>query len=283
MINLVNVFVKYTKEFYALSNINLTANRGQVVALFGPKDSGKTCLIRVLTGLEKVEKGEVYIKDIPINKIDFKTDISAGYIPYKANFFDKKTVYDNLKYVLDIRNFEKSVITEKINQAIIDFRLEQIVNQKIYKLSLYQKYLVSIARLSFRKLDLVLIDNIFEELSEQETIELLTLIKKYFINSNTLVLFSTSNLTLAKTIASNVYYLEYGAIVKEDNLEDTFEKRLAKEVSLLEEQVEEQVKIKKNNKTAKSKNAKSSSKPKTEKSKKTQNKNIKKDNIKNNK
>lgn len=268
MINLVNVFVKYTKEFYALSNINLTASRGQVVALFGPKDSGKTCLIRVLTGLEKVEKGEVYIKDIPINKIDFKTDISAGYIPYKANFFDKKTVYDNLKYVLDIRNFEKSVITEKINQAIIDFRLEQIVNQKIYKLSLYQKYLVSIARLSFRKLDLVLIDNIFEELSEQETIELLTLIKKYFINSNTLVLFSTSNLTLAKTIASNVYYLEYGAIVKEENLEDTFEKRLAKEVSLLEEQVEEQVKIKKNNKTAKSKNAKSSSKQKTEKSKK---------------
>lgn len=253
MINLVNVFVKYTKEFYALSNINLNATRGEVIALVGPKDSGKTCLIRVLTGLEKVEKGEVYIKDIPINKIDFKTDISLGYIPYKANFFDKKSVYDNLKYVLEIRKLEESTITEKINQAIIDFRLEQIVNQKVFKLSLYQKYLVSIARLSLRKLDIVLIDNIFEELSEQENIELLTLFKKYFINNNTLVLFATSSELIAKSIASKLYFLEYGAITREEDLQKSFASRISKEVTLQEE-LEDSSKINQNdNKTKKDK------------------------------
>jgi len=107
MISFVNVFVKYTKEFYALSSVNLKADKGEVVALVGPKDSGKTCLLRLLAGLEKPDKGEIYIKDIPVEKIDYQTDVSMGYIPYKANFFDKKSVYDNLKYVLDIRKTDK--------------------------------------------------------------------------------------------------------------------------------------------------------------------------------
>lgn len=215
MISFVNVFVKYTKEFYALSSVNLKADKGEVVALVGPKDSGKTCLLRLLAGLEKPDKGEIYIKDIPVEKIDYQTDVSMGYIPYKANFFDKKSVYDNLKYVLDIRKTDKNVLEENINKAIIDFKLESIVDQKIYKLSLFQKYLVSIARLSFRKLDIVLIDNIFEELDATETKELIRLFKKYFINKNTLVLIATSDEKIAKSVATRKVYLEYGAITKE--------------------------------------------------------------------
>lgn len=215
MISFVNVFVKYTKEFYALSNVSLTANKGEVVCLLGPKDSGKTCLLRLLAGLEKADKGEIYVKDIPIEKIDYKSDISMGYIPYKANFFDKKTVYENLKYVLDIRNVDKNALEETINKAIIDFRLESIADQKIYKLSLFQKYLASIARLSFRKLDVVLIDNIFEELDPAETKELIKLFKKYFVNKNTVVLLATSDENIAKSIATRTVCLEYGVITKE--------------------------------------------------------------------
>ena len=215
MISFVNVFVKYTKEFFALANVSFRAESGEVVALLGPKDSGKTCFLRLLAGLEKQDKGEIYVKDIPIEKIDYQSDISMGYIPYKANFFDKKSVYDNLKYVLEIRKTDKGVLEETINKAIIDFRLESIADEKVYKLSLFQKYLVSIARLSFRKLDIVLIDNIFEELSAQENKELLKLFKKYFVNKNTLVLVATSDEKIAKSIATRVVNLEYGVITKE--------------------------------------------------------------------
>ena len=212
MISFKNVFVKYTKEFYALSNISFNVNRGEVVALLGPQDSGKTCLLRLLAGLEKVDSGEIYINDIPVEKIDYKNDISVGFIPYKAIFFEKKTVYDNLKYVLDFRKTNHEQKEKEINKVIIDFKLEDIVEEKVYKLSLYQKYLISVARLTFRKLDLVLIDNIFEELTENETKELIKLFKKYFINKNSLVLVATSDENLAKKIASRIINLEYGAI-----------------------------------------------------------------------
>ncbi len=214
MISFVNVFKKYTKEYFALSNINFKFERGDVVALLGPEESGKTCILRILAGLESPDKGEVYIKNIPLLNVDRSADISMGYIPYKASFFDKRTVHDNLKFVLDIRKTEKSVAVDNVNKAIIDFRLEGIAQERIYKLSLFQKYLVSIARLSFRKLDVVLIDNIFEELSMAETKELVKFFKKYFIKPNTLVIIATSDEKFAHSIATTVVHLNYGVIDK---------------------------------------------------------------------
>lgn len=218
MISFSNVFVKYTKEFYALSNINFEADKGEVVALIGPKDSGKTCMLRLLAGLEKQDRGEVYIKNIPLEKVDYSVDVSVGYIPYKASFLDKKSVYDNLKYILEVRKTDKSLLEENINQAIINFKLESIAQEKVYKLSLYEKYLVSVARLSFRnQLDLVLIDNIFEELSPNETKELIKLFKKYFAKSSTLLIIATSDEQIANSIATKKVFLKYGTIDKVEN------------------------------------------------------------------
>jgi ABC-type multidrug transport system ATPase subunit len=216
MISFVNVYKKYTKEFFALSNVSFKFEKGEVVALVGPVDSGKTCILRILAGIETPDKGEVYIKNIPVQKVDYLSDVSMGYIPYKANFFDKKTVYDNLKYVLNIRKIEKNVVEEKVNDAIIDFRLEGIAQQKVFKLSLFQKYVVSVARLSFRKLDVVLIDNIFEELTPTENKELIKLFKKYFVKPNTLVIIATSDGKLARSIATRVVHINYGVIDKID-------------------------------------------------------------------
>lgn len=218
MISFVNVFVKYTKEFYALSNVNLKFEEGEVVSLLGPVDSGKTCFLRLLAGLENPDKGEIYINDIPVKKIDYKTDISMGYIPYKANFFEKKSVYDNLKYVLDIRKTSHVQIEEEINKAVINFKLERLIEQKVYKLSLFEKYLVSVARLSFRKLDVVLIDNIFEELTKEQTKEFLKLVKKYFVNKNSIVILATSNEKIAKELSNRIITLDYGVITKDEKV-----------------------------------------------------------------
>lgn len=216
MISLAGVYKKYTREYYALSNITFEVGRGEIVALVGPKDSGKTCIMRILAGIEKPDKGEVYIKNFSLDKIDYSLDVAMGYLPYKTIFFEKKTVYDNLKYVLEIRKTDKSLIEDKINQAVIDFRLESIINTKVEKLSNFERYLVSIARLSFRKLEIVLIDNIFEELTSSQIKELFRLFKKYFFKPNTTVLLATSDENMARSITNHIIFLKYGAIEKEE-------------------------------------------------------------------
>lgn len=214
MIVFSNVFLKYTKEFYALNDVSFKAEKNQVIALYGPVDSGKTCILRILAGLEKQTKGEVYLKDIPIEKVDYLNDVSMGYIPYKSNFFEKKTVYDNLKYVLKIRGISEAEQEAMINKALIDFRIENLKDEKVYRLSLYQKYLLSVVRLSFRKLEVVLIDNIFEELQPEEKKKLLSLFKKQFVKNGSVVIYATSDEEIAKSISTDIIKIRNGTIEK---------------------------------------------------------------------
>jgi len=212
MIVFSNVYLKYTKEFYALNNISFKANKGEVLALLGPVDSGKTCIMRILAGLEKKSKGEVYIKDIPIEKIDYQNDVSMGYISYKALFFEKKTVYENLKYVLKIRGFSEAEQEAMVNKALIDFKIENLRDEKIYRLSLFQRYLISVVRLSFRKLEIVLIDNIFDGLTDAENKKLIALFKKQFVKPNSVVIYATTKEEISKTMSTSVLKIEYGTI-----------------------------------------------------------------------
>ena len=82
MLSIKNLCLKYTREYYALKDINLDVAVGETVALVGEQNSGKTSLLRVIAKLENYDSGEIYINKIPLKKIDFKTDINLGYVPY---------------------------------------------------------------------------------------------------------------------------------------------------------------------------------------------------------
>lgn len=216
MIELKNVFLKYTKEFYSLYDINLKIDKGETIALLGKENSGKSSILRLIAKLEKATKGSIYIFDRPLNKFNFANDFSLGYIPYKGNFLENKTVYDNLKYILKVRKVPKQDYENIINQILIDFNLEGVRDDKLSKMSLYNRYVLSIARLSLRKLDAVLIDNIFEELDDNEQKKIIALIKKYFINKKITSVIATSNENIAKSVAKRIVKLENGSIITDE-------------------------------------------------------------------
>lgn len=70
-------------------------------------------MLRVLCKLEDFNSGEIYIKGIPLKKLDFKNDISMGYFPQTPVFMERKTVKENLEFVLKDRGFTKYEIEEK--------------------------------------------------------------------------------------------------------------------------------------------------------------------------
>lgn len=213
MITFSDVVLKYTKEFCALNKISFNIKSGEKVALLGGKDSGKSCVIRLITGLEKPTSGEVYIKNTDVKNINFQTDISLGYVPYKGSFFENKTVYENLKYILKIRQFSEAEQESIVNKSIIDFKLEQIRDEKIKNLSLYNKYLLSLVRLTYRKLDILLIDNIFEELTDDENKKIISFVKKYFIKQTPTVVFATSSENIANSLSTRIIKFELGELI----------------------------------------------------------------------
>ena len=213
MVEVKNLFLKYTREYYALYDINLNIEDGEAVAFVGEDESGKTSLLRALAKLEKATKGEVYIRDIPLEKVNFRTDLQAGYVPATPVFLEKKSVYENFKYILKGWGLTESEIEYKINNVIIEFAIEKIKDTKIKDLSLEEKYVLSLIRLSLRELDLLMVDNIFDKLSEATMEVVVDLIKKLKTKKTTLIV-ATTKPEIAQKFAKKMIYFKNGSIVE---------------------------------------------------------------------
>lgn len=212
MIRIKNLFLRYTREFYALYDINMFIEDGESVAFVGQDESGKTSLLRIIAKLEKMTKGELYIKDIPIDKLSYKDDVSAGYVPAKPVFLEKKSVYENFRYILKNWGFEEGEIESKINNVIIEYSLEKIKDTPVKELSLEEQYVLSLIRLTFRKLDLLLVDNIFDGLSETTLDVVMSLIKSLQNKKTTLVV-ATKQPWIADKLCKRKIYFKHGSIV----------------------------------------------------------------------
>ncbi len=214
MIEVKNLYLKFIREYFALYNINVTINDEECVAFIGKEHSGRTTLLRVIAGLEKFDQGEVFINDRDIKSIDFKTDVEMGYVPEIPVFFENKSVYQNLKYVLDERNYSKNEIEEKINEALINFKIEKYKDIKIKDLDMYEKYLISFVRLSLRDIKYLLVDNIFNKLTEEEGTAMLKLIEDLFISRKTTTIIVADNFKKVCPICTRAIYFESGSIVE---------------------------------------------------------------------
>ena len=212
MIATKNLYLSYTKEYYTLNNINIDIEKGEKVVLYGEKESGKSSLIRILAGIEKATKGNVYLNNTDIEKVDFKDDISLGYVGTTGVFFNNKTVRNNLEYVLKIRHELKEVITSKVANALIRFNLEGIADKKIKELSNYEKIKVSLARLGLRKLDILLIDDIFNDLDKKESVEIKEYVKQIISSSDLTSLIATSNKKLVEYFGGRTITITFGSI-----------------------------------------------------------------------
>ena len=212
MIKIKDLYLKYTREFFALYDININIAEGEKVALVGEDESGKTSLLRILAKFEKITKGEVYIRDIPLDKLNYKTDISAGYIPATPIFKEKKSVYENFRYSLKCWGFNETEIENKINKTIIEYSLEKIKDTKVKDLTLEEKYVLSLIRLAFRDLDLLMVDNIFDKLS-QPTLEVVVNLIKSLLGKKTTLLVATTKEEIADMLCKRKIYFKYGSIV----------------------------------------------------------------------
>ena len=213
MLKVKNLYLRYTREFYALYNINMEIKNNERVAFVGEDESGKTSLLRIFSKLEKLTKGEVFIKNIPLDKLDFKNDISAGYLPASPVFLEKKSVYENFKYILKGWGYNDNEIESKINSAIIEYSLEKIKDTKIKDLTMAEKYVLSLIRLSFRELELLMVDNIFDNLDPTTKEVVLSMIDTLTTDKTTLIVATTKE-EIADRLCNRKIYFKYGSIVK---------------------------------------------------------------------
>lgn len=212
MIEAKNLFLSYTKDYFTLYDVSLRVKTGEKVVLCGKKESGKSSLLRVLVGLEKPYSGTVNLKKVPIDKIDFKKDISVGYLPSIPLFIENKTVKQNLEYPLKIRKTNKQIIEIKLKNVVKSFDLDTIFDMKLKNLSHYNRCKVALARFALRNIDLFIIDDVFDKLNESESKKIVGYINDLVVSNGATMLIATSDDKYNKLLGDRVVNINNGSI-----------------------------------------------------------------------
>ena len=144
LVKLDNISKKFNKK-YIIKNLNLDIYEGEFLTLLGPSGCGKTTVLRMISGLEQVTEGKVYIDDIDVTNLD-PTKREVNTIFQNFALFPHMTVKDNIGFGLKMKKVNKEEIEKRVKKAIKLVKLEGFEKRYPKELSGGQQQRVAIAR-----------------------------------------------------------------------------------------------------------------------------------------
>lgn len=208
---LTKVFVKKTGSVTALQDISLDVGEGEFVCLVGPSGCGKTTLLRILAGLETQSAGELKIhaeqSARPLQSMVFQ---EKGILPWM-------TVQDNVSFGLEMRKAPKSVIKEQTAYYLEKTGLSKFAHHYPSELSGGMKQRVSIARAFANDPEILLMDEPFAALDEQNKFILQEELLSIWSETKKTVLFITHSIDEALMLSDRILLMsaQPGKIIQE--------------------------------------------------------------------
>ena len=119
--------VKKYGDFYAVNDIDLNLNKGEVVGLLGPNGAGKTTTFYMITGMIRPSSGKIIFGDEDITKSPMykRARMGIGYLAQEPSIFGKLSVEDNLKIVLETIIPNKEEQNQLIDKLLNEFNISQ--------------------------------------------------------------------------------------------------------------------------------------------------------------
>jgi NitT/TauT family transport system ATP-binding protein len=196
--NLTKVFPGRPDPVVALDNVSLSVPAGQFVCIVGPSGCGKTTLLRIVAGLEKQSYGDMRCihedRSKRVNSMIFQ----------EQSIFPWMTVRDNISYGLRMRGVDKRTYKPIVEQYILKVGLTRFADAFPYQLSGGMKQRVSIARAFANDPEILLMDEPFAALDEQNKILLQEELLRIWDETRKTVIFITHSIDEALVLSDRV-------------------------------------------------------------------------------
>ena len=207
--------VKKYGDFYAVNDIDLNLNKGEVVGLLGPNGAGKTTTFYMITGMIRPSSGKIIFGDEDITKSPMykRARMGIGYLAQEPSIFGKLSVEDNLKIVLETIIPNKEEQNQLIYKLLNEFNISRIRNNIGAGLSGGERRRVEICRTLALKPDFVLLDEPFagvDPIAVEDIQQMIISLKQQNIG----VLITDHNVRETLSITDRSYLLYGGKILK---------------------------------------------------------------------
>uniref|UniRef100_A0A7C4B9A3 ABC transporter ATP-binding protein n=1 Tax=Thermofilum pendens TaxID=2269 RepID=A0A7C4B9A3_THEPE len=202
-----------------LSEVNLRARKGELVAVLGPNGSGKTTLLRVIAGILHKYSGRVIVSGGPPHpsKVAF-----VAQVPELQ--FTERTVEEELASVLQSQGYKGKRALQKARELLNARGLSELSDRVVYELSQGEKRLVSFLEMELLERDLYLLDEPIFGLDMKYSALVVKEIERLAGEGRTVILVTHDSWTLF-LLNPRVYGLSKGRIVFKGSLQELISSR----------------------------------------------------------
>ena len=218
MIRLKDVEMEYENGTEAIRGISLDIADGEFVFLVGPSGSGKSTLIKLLTGEVIPSSGRIMVNGFAVSHISGKhlplMRRTLGVIFQDFRLIEKKTVYDNLAFVMRAVGANPKEIRKRIPYVLQLVGLEKKADSYPTELSGGEQQRVALARALVNNPDTIIADEPTGNLDPERSLELMSLLVK--INKlGTTVVVVTHEKDLVDRFGKRVVTIDSGHVIND--------------------------------------------------------------------
>lgn len=207
---------KIIKHNTVIDNVSLTVNSGKITGLKGVNGSGKTMLMRLVSGLILPTSGEIIIDGETLGK-DITFPRSIGTLIENPAFLDNYSGFQNLKLLASI---QEKISDEEIREAIIAVELNPDDKKKFRKYSLGMKQRLGIAAAVMEHPDIIILDEPTNAL-DSDGVQMVKRILQTEKERGALILISCHDLDVLKELSDVIYLMNVGRLSSYADKEDT--------------------------------------------------------------
>ena len=226
MITLEKVNKVYSNGLHAVKDVSLKVNKGDIFGIIGLSGAGKSSLIRLINRLEEPTSGKIFINGENVLEFNKKQLLERrkkiGMIFQHFNLLSSRTVEENVAFALEIANWNKNEIKERVAMLLDIVGLSDKAKYYPSQLSGGQKQRVSIARALANNPDILLSDEATSALDPKTTKSILELIKKIQQKFSLTVVMITHQMEVVKEVCNRVAIMSDGRIVEEGGVHHIF-------------------------------------------------------------
>ena len=226
MISIENINKIYPNGFHAVKNINLEIKTGDIFGIIGLSGAGKSSLIRLINRLEEPTSGKIIIDGVEITSLSKKELLEKrkkiGMIFQHFNLLSSRTVGENVAFALEIANWDKNKIQERVKELLELVELSDKINYYPNQLSGGQKQRVAIARALANNPDVLLSDEATSALDPKTTKAILELIRNIQKKFKLTVIMITHQMEVIKEICNKVAVISEGKIIESGSVHHIF-------------------------------------------------------------
>ncbi len=220
------VYGKGKNATAALSELDLSIEKGEIFGVIGHSGAGKSTLIRCINLLERPTSGHIWIDGVDLTKLG-KGALQArrrkiGMIFQHFNLLSSATVYDNIAFPLRLAKTSEKNIRTRVEELLKLVGLEAHAQKYPAQLSGGQKQRVGIARALSSDPDVLLCDEATSALDPQTTDSILKLLLDINERFNLTIVLITHEMNVIQSICDRVAVIHEGGIVEQGPVAEVF-------------------------------------------------------------